>query len=99
MRINQFINTNITTSSPSFRANYFVFRKFVGGMNLNNIATDNEENLGNEPVLECRTTRGETYTGPMTYNGKYYISEDIKYNKGIYSNLVNSYRIFYKDTG
>lgn len=94
MKVNQFTNTNIMASSPNFRANYFVVRKADKNMDLKSIATDNEENLGSEPVLEYRTTSGNTYTCPMTYDGKYYVSK-----KGRSMNKLSSYRIFYKDTG
>lgn len=94
MKVNQFTNTNIMASSPNFRANYFVLQKYGDEMDLESISSDNEENLGSEPVLEYRTTSGNTYTRPMTYDGKYYVSE-----RGQSLNNLSGYRIFYKDTG
>lgn len=54
------------------------------------ISTDNEENLGKEPVLQYER-RGKIQDFPMVYDGKYYTTEVIV--------RPDKYRIFYKDTG
>ena len=83
MKINPVNNIN-------FKKNYFCVQKRGEIYRLNQIATDNEENLGKEPVL-IGHVEGENYERPMRYNGKYYSAE-------VFSGTT-SYKIYYKDTG
>ncbi|MBQ6516665.1 hypothetical protein IJI31_05745 [bacterium] len=83
MKINPVNNIN-------FKKNYFCVQKRGELYRLNQIATDNEENLGKEPVL-IGHVEGEDYERPMSYNGKYYSAE-------AFSGTTN-YKIYYKDTG
>ena len=87
MQINKIgVNNNQLT----FKANYFTVDKRGSYFNIRKISTDNEENLGKEPVLQTKYL-GEDVELPMIYDGKYYTAES-KYD-------INNYRIFYKDTG
>lgn len=98
MRIMRIVNI----SNTNFKANYFTVTKHGRFYDLDKISTDNEENLGNEPVLlslqeyyNFQTKSVDAYETeyPMAYDGKYYTTtKDV--SKGIYS-----YRIYYKDTG
>ncbi len=74
----------------SFKANYFTVIKEGKAYRLLKISTDNEENLGKEPVLEYQSSC-KKFEFPMTYDGKYYTTY-------VYPHTDN-YRIFYKDTG
>ena len=83
MKINSINNIN-------FKKNYFGINKYGKFYELHKIATDNEENLGKEPVLEYERN-GEKYEFPMVYDGKYYSTQSVT--------RTNKYRIYYKDTG
>ena len=74
----------------NFQANYFRVDKLDRHCQFMTISTDNEENLGKEPVLQCER-RGKIQDFPMVYDGKYYTTEVIV--------IPDKYRIFYKDTG
>ncbi|MGN1154235.1 MAG: PEP/pyruvate-binding domain-containing protein [Candidatus Gastranaerophilaceae bacterium] len=82
----------IKATSISFKANYFSLIKKGKYYSLNKISTDNEEQLGNEPVLQTRIGTQDIEL-PMLYNGKYYTTN---FNNG---EIINKYRIYYKDTG
>ena len=88
MQINKITNTN-------FKANYFTVEKKGHKYVLLKISTDNEENLGKEPVLEFKSlgykNKAVKYEFPMAYDGKYYTTM-------VYPH-TDKYRIFYKDTG
>ncbi len=79
----------------NFKANYFTVEKLGHNYTLSKISTDNEENLGKEPVLEYKSLGYKNkvfkYEFPMSYDGKYYTTM-------VYPN-TDRYRIFYKDTG
>ena len=82
-------------SNTNFRANYFtVDKKQNSRYLLTKISTDNEENLGAEPVLqyEYKACDSSIYKmeEPMVYDGKYYTSYCSPY--------IFKYRIYYKDT-
>ena len=83
MKINSINNIN-------FKKNYFGISKYGKFYELHKIATDNEENLGKEPVLQYERF-GEKYEFPMMYDGKYYATQSII--------DTDKYRIYYKDTG
>lgn len=83
MQINKITDTN-------FKANYFRVDKLGRHCQFMTIFTDNEENLGKEPVLQYER-RGKLQDFPMVYDGKYYTTEVIV--------RPDKYRIFYKDTG
>ena len=83
MQINKLTNIN-------YKANYFTIEKRGRYFLPPVISTDNEENLGKEPVLQYERN-GEKYEFPMMYDGKYYTAQT----------TIDSdkYRIFYKDSG
>ena len=83
MNINKVSNLN-------FKANYFTIEKRGKYFFPTVISTDNEENLGKEPVIQYERN-GEKYEFPMVYDGKYYTTKVIV--------RPDKYRIFYKDTG
>ena len=85
MQINKIGINNI-----NFQANYFGVGKLGRHCQFTTISTDNEENLGKEPVLQYERC-GELQDFPMVYDGKYYTTKD-----GV---RPDKYRIFYKDTG
>ena len=74
----------------NFKSNYFTVEKIGNHYNLSKISTDNEENLGKEPVIQTQYA-GCNVELPMAYDGKYYTAD--------VERSVNKYRIFYKDTG
>lgn len=80
----------IGINNISFKANYFTVEKNGQGYNLRKVSTDNEENLGQEPILEFNST-AKKYEFPMAYDGKYYTT--LVYPQ------TDKYRIFYKNTG
>ena len=91
MQINKIdINNNL-----NFKANYFTVEKKGQKYTFHKISTDNEENLGKEPVLEYKSlgykNKVVKYEFPMVYDGKYYTTM-------VYPD-TDKYRIFYKDTG
>jgi hypothetical protein len=81
---------SINNNQLSFKANYFRVDKLGRHCQFMTISTDNEENLGKEPVLQYER-RGKLQDFPMVYDGKYYTTEVIV--------RPDKYRIFYKDTG
>lgn len=83
MYINKITNTN-------FKANYFRVDKLGRHCHFMTILTDNEENLGEKPVLQYERC-GKLQDIPMVYDGKYYTTEVVV--------RPDKYRIFYKDTG
>lgn len=85
-------NQKIGINNTTFKANYFTVNKSGKYFNLTSISTDNEENLGKEPVLEYNDRKGKKKEIPMVYDGKYYCTK--------YSCPTGNfkYRIFYKDT-
>ena len=87
MQINKI---GINNNQLSFKANFFTVEKKGQNYTFWKISTDNEENLGKEPVLEFKSNIAK-YEFPMTYDGKYYTTM-------VYPHTDN-YRIFYKDTG
>ena len=87
MQINKI---SINNNQLSFKANYFRVDKLGRHCQFMTISTDNEENLGKEPVLQYER-RGKIQDFPMVYDGKYYTTEVIV--------RPDKYRIFYKDTG
>ena len=80
----------IGISNTKFEANYFTIEKRGRYFYKNAISTDNEENLGNEPVIQY-TIKGKQYEYPMAYDGKYYTTQTPV--------VSNRYRILYKDSG
>ena len=80
----------IGINNISFKANYFTVEKKGQGYSLIKVSTDNEENLGQEPILEFNSTV-KRYELPMAYDGKYYTTYVFP--------QTDKYRIFYKDTG
>ena len=86
MQINKIgINNNL-----NFKANYFRVDKLGKHYQFMTISTDNEENLGKEPVLQYEKC-GKLQDFPMVYDRKYYTTEVVV--------RPDKYRIFYKDTG
>jgi len=85
MQINKIGINNI-----NFKANYFTIEKRGKFFFPTVISTDNEENLGKEPVLQYERN-GEKYEFPMVYDGKYYTTKVMV--------RPEKYRIFYQDTG
>ena len=83
MKINHINNIN-------FKKNYFEVQKRGNNYLLSQIGTDNEENLGKEPILQI-TSGNYKFESPMEYKGKNYM--------GAVSPSTSSYRIYYKDTG
>ena len=71
--------------NSNFKSNYFRFYQKNGEGTVNEISTDNAENLGKEPVL---ITDKETIA--MDYDGKRYTAKS-KYP-------IAEYKIYYKDT-
>jgi hypothetical protein len=84
------LHTNSLNSAVNFQSNFYTVNKRGNYFNIRKISTDNEENLGKEPVLQTNYL-DEDIELPMTYDGKYYTA-DFKYD-------INKYRIYYKDTG
>lgn len=80
----------IGINNISFKANYFTVEKKGQGYSLTKVSTDNEENLGQEPILEFNSTV-KRYELPMAYDGKYYTTYVFP--------QTDKYRICYKDTG
>ncbi len=80
----------IGINNTNFKANYFTIEKKGKFFFPTVISTDNEENLGKEPVLQYER-EGEKYEFPMVYDGKYYTTQSTV--------STNKYRIYYKDTG
>ena len=74
----------------SFKANYYTIEKRGKYFNLSRISTDNEENLGKEPILEYQSSDNSKYEFPMIYDGKYYTTSVLR--------ETTKYRILYKDT-
>ena len=87
MQINKISTTN---KFINFKANFFTVQKRGKYFYHTAISTDNQENLGKEPVL-IYEKEGEKYEIPMVYDGKFYTTQS--------SVSTNKYRIFYKDTG
>lgn len=87
MQINKISTTN---KFINFKANFFTVQKRGKYFYHTAISTDNQENLGKEPVL-IYEKEGEKYEIPMVYDGKYYTTQS--------SVNTNKYRIFYKDSG
>ena len=73
-----------------FKANYFTIEKRGKYFFPTTVSTDNEENLGKEPVLQYER-KGEKYEFPMVYDGKYYTTQSTIGS--------NKFKIFYKDSG
>ena len=86
MQINKIGINNI-----GFQANFVRVDKIGNSYHFTTILTDNEENLGKEPVLEYERDNVVRGTVPMTYDGKYYTTEVVVF--------PDKYRILYKDTG
>ncbi len=87
MQINKI---SINNNQLSFKANYITIEKRGKFFIPTVVSTDNEENLGKEPVLQYER-KGEKYEFPMVYDGKYYTTKSTIGS--------NKYRIYYKDTG
>lgn len=87
MQINKISTTN---KFINFKANFFTVQKRGKYFYHTAISTDNQENLGKEPVL-IYEKEGEKYEIPMVYDGKFYTTQS--------SVSTNKYRIFYKDSG
>jgi hypothetical protein len=81
---------SINNNQLSFKANYITIEKRGKFFIPTVVSTDNEENLGKEPVLQYER-KGEKYEFPMVYDGKYYTTKSTIGS--------NKYRIYYKDTG
>lgn len=79
-------------NNTGFKANYFTVDKSGKYFNLTTISTDNEENLGKEPVLEYKDREGKKREIPMVYDGKYYCTQYCCPTGNF------KYRILYKDT-
>ena len=79
MNINKISNIN-------FQANYYTIEKRGKFFLPTVISTDNEENLGKEPVLQYEQN-GKKYELPMVYDGKYYTTQSTVDS--------NKYRIFH----
>ncbi len=75
----------IQQTNPIFRANYYNFTKNGTFLRVNQIKTDNEEKLGNKPIL----ISGRRQI-PMFKDGKFYTAD-------LQDNLVD-YQIYYQDT-
>lgn len=92
MRINP-VSNNINC-----KANFFTVKRSGKHFELRKISTDNEENLGKEPVLEYyysspTSDYKEIGKFPMQFDGKYYTA-----NLFGYGDNIDKYRIYYKDT-
>ena len=88
---------NPVSNSINCKANFFTVERVGKKFDLYNISTDNEENLGKEPVLEYyysspTSDYKETGKFPMQFDGKYYTARILGHN-------IDLYRIYYKDTG
>lgn len=75
----------IRQTNPIFKANYYNFTKNGSYLRMNQIKTDNEENLGNKPILVS-----DKFQIPMFKDGNFYTAD-------LQDDLEN-YRIYYQDT-
>ena len=60
----------IRQTNPIFKANYYNFTKNGSYLRMNQIKTDNEENLGNKPILVS-----DRFQIPMFKDGKFYTAD------------------------
>ena len=75
----------IQSSFINFKANYYNLLRKNNSVSVNQISTDNTENLGNKPVL----ISGDMQV-PMLKKGDFYTAK--------IDADVDKYRIYYKDT-